>query len=215
MKQIIRAISVLAVVVLFIIGCASSPQTTASQEPAAPEAGQAEEPEKSEPKSEEPLDPGLVIRVLDAPGGELTDADLQVFKAETEEKVYQDYRHEQELDLESGSYDILASFRTGEVWKRGVRFDAGERQVVEVILNAGQLDISILDGPDGELTNCDLYVSDAETGEQVFHDYRQEERLLLPAGTYDITAETDGARVTVEEIAVAAGQTTEQEVVLR
>lgn len=217
MKEIMRIATLLSVVVLLIIGCASSPQTTESQETPAPESGQASAGEagERESESEEPVDPGVLIRVLDAPGGEPTSADLQVYKAETDEKVYQDYRQEQELDLENGSYDILASYRTGEVWKRGVQVDAAERQVVEVILNAGRLEISILDGPDGELTNGDLYVFDAESGEQVFHDYRQEERLLLPAGTYDVTAETGGAEVTVEGVAVAAGETTKQELILQ
>ena len=157
----------------------------------------------------------LDLRVVDVPGGKLQAASLAVYKAGTDEKLWDDYREEQELRLLAGSYDVRAKWDGGEVWMRDVTVTAGADQTVEVVLNTGMLDLRVVDVPGGKLQAASLAVYKAGTDEKLWSDYREEQELQLPAGAYDVSAKWDGGEVWLKDVTVTAGVQTTREVVLK
>lgn len=163
------------------------------------------------------LDAGMLdVRFLDTEGGEPTNVEMWITHNETadDEHFFWDWRSEHEMLVPAGSYDIAANVADTTVWQRGVEVTAGGETEAEVILNAGTLELLVLDEADGELINATVSIFHSGEEEHFYWDFRRAVEILVPSGSYDVTVEyEDGTSVFYEGLEVTAGEITTKEVV--
>ena len=201
------AVAALAVFAL-ISGCCMLPEKEAPRPLVTEEA----ETVEAEP---EPQDPGLYVQLLGSPDGPAAEAHVDIFTAGTDKKIAGDWvNEERRFTIPSGTYDLVVHVADARIRREGVEVSEDEYQPVDVVLNAGTLELRFLDEADGELVNANVTICHAGDDENFYWDFRRDVEILVPAGSYDVAVEyEDGTNVSLEAVEVHAGETTVREVV--
>lgn len=145
------AVAALAVFAL-ISGCCMLPEKEAPR----PRVTEEAETVEAEP---EPRDPGLYVQLLGSPDGPAAAAHVDIFTAGTDEQIAGDWANgERRFTLPSGTYDLVVHVADARIRREGVEVSEDEYQPVDVVLDAGTLELRFLDEADGELVNANVTI---------------------------------------------------------